>query len=133
MPPTFLPMAVSELCFLHPQVLCDLQPAEGAVQPAHQQTLRRADLTTGFLTEERSGGLYPRKRRDPGRLSLYVCLSTYRKPNKGVCTTTNLSRTYLDKNEIISQDTNKDNKMSEKHPIEDTSNCNTTTPIILVS
>lgn len=73
---TLFHVAVGEFCALHTQVdllHCDLQPAERAVQPSHQQALdNRSALTAGCGIQTRAEGLSPAKGSDPRHLSLLM-------------------------------------------------------------
>lgn len=73
---TLFHVTVDEFRAFHTQVdllHCDLQPAERAVQPSHQQALNsRSVLTACCRIQTQAEGLSPAKGSDPRHLSLLV-------------------------------------------------------------
>jgi len=75
---TLFTVAAGELGADHMQVYLlqiDLQPAERAVQPRHQQTLGGSVLTgRRRVQNRRAEGLSPAEGCDPGHLSLHMTM-----------------------------------------------------------
>lgn len=74
---TLFPVAMGEFGALYMQVYllhCDLQPAEGAIQTSHQQTLGGSALLRGrwLVKNPQAEGLSPAEGSDPRHLSLHV-------------------------------------------------------------
>lgn len=73
---TLFPVAMVEFGALYVQfelLHCDLQPAEGAIQPSHQQALSRSVPTGRRLVENpQAEGLSPAERCDPRHLGLHM-------------------------------------------------------------
>lgn len=72
---TLFPVAMDEFGALHMQVDLlhrDLQPAEGAIQPSHQQALSRSVLRGWLVKNPQAEGLSPAEGRDPRHLSLHM-------------------------------------------------------------